>query len=128
MCGGLLGNSATEMLASGYTVDEVSYLLTALKLSGMTCADAKAAGYVDGLKAAGYSLQEANAAGYSPAERRRAGYTCAEFKAANLTCREADAAGFSPREGGGGRGLWLLRLWRLQQQANLACGGILSSM
>ena len=96
---GAAGYSATEMRASGYTVDEVSISLTALKLSGMTCADAKAAGYVDGIKAAGYSLHEARVAGYSPTELRRAGYTCAEFKAADLTCHEAEAAGFSSREG-----------------------------
>ena len=48
----------------------------------MTCADAKAAGYVEGLKAAGYSLQAAKEAGYSQSELQRAGYSCAEFKAA----------------------------------------------
>ena len=96
---GAAGYSATEMRASGYTVDEVNISLTALKLSGMTCVDAKAAGSVDGLKAAGYSLHEARVAGYSPTELRRAGYTCAEFKAADLTCHEAEAAGFSSREG-----------------------------
>ena len=40
---GAAGYSATEMRASGYTVDEVNISLTALKLSGMTCADASAA-------------------------------------------------------------------------------------
>ena len=52
------------------------------RLCGMTCADAKAAGYVEGLKAAGYSLQAAKEAGYSQSELQRAGYSCAEFKAA----------------------------------------------
>ena len=65
-----------------------------------TIAEAKAAGYVEGLKAAGYTCAEAKAAGYTLQEIRMTGYTYAEartagytkLKAAGYTCAEAKAA------------------------------------
>jgi len=65
---------------------------------GYTCAEAKAAGYVMGLKEAGYTCAEAKAGNYTCAQVKMAGYTLAEMRAAGFTCAEAKAAGFNPKE------------------------------
>ena len=78
---------------------------------------AKAAGYIEGLKAAGYSCQEAKQAGYSCEEARQAGYSChsakrrsrratrllnaAKLDGQNLSYVQLD--GRYPRGAGGGR-------------------------
>ena len=59
-------------------------------LAGYPIADVKSAGYVEGLKAAGYTLTEANAAGYTLAEVKTAGYI-EGIKAAGYTCAECKA-------------------------------------
>ena len=56
------------------------------RAAGYTLEEIKAAGYVEGLKAAGYTCVEARAAVYTCQEARAAGYTCQEAKAAGFTC------------------------------------------
>ena len=55
-----------------------------VKVAGYTCAEAKAAGYVEGLKAAGYTCAEVIAAGDF----------MGEVKAAGFTWQEAHGAGY----------------------------------
>jgi ribosomal protein L13E len=69
-----------------------------MKQLGFSCAEVKAMGMVQGLKAAGYTCAEAKQGGYTCAEARQGGYTCAEAKQAGYTCAEAKQAGFNPRE------------------------------
>jgi uncharacterized protein YjbI with pentapeptide repeats/biotin operon repressor len=78
-----------------------------MKQLGFSCAEVKAMGMVQGLKAAGYTCAEAKQSGYTLAEMKQVGYTCAEakqagyvegLKAAGYTCAEAKQAGFNPRE------------------------------
>ena len=57
--------------------------------AGFSRQEMKAAGYVEGLKAAGFSCQEV----------KGAGYTCKEAKEAGYGCHEAQHAGWSAREG-----------------------------
>ena len=63
-----------------------------------TLAEAKRAGYVEGLKAAGYTCAEAKQAGYTLAEMKQGGYTLVEMKAAGYSSRDVKAAGFGPQE------------------------------
>ena len=59
-----------------------------------TCGEVKAAGYVEGLKAAGYSCAEAKAAGYSCMEAKAAGYTPQECGLAGYPHQDGVAAGY----------------------------------
>jgi len=68
-----------------------------MKQFGFSCAEVKAMGMVQGLKAAGYTCAEAKQAGYVEG-LKAAGYTCAEAKQGGYTCAEAKQAGFNPRE------------------------------
>jgi len=68
-----------------------------IKQLGFSCAEVKAMGMVQGLKAAGYTCAEAKQAGYTCAEAKQAGYV-EGLKAAGYTCAEAKQAGFNPRE------------------------------
>jgi uncharacterized protein YjbI with pentapeptide repeats len=106
----LSGNIGTApMKQLGFSCAEVKAMgvVQGLKAAGYTCAEAKQAGYVEGLKAAGYTCTEAKqagyveglkAVGYTCAEAKQAGYTCAEVKQGGYTCAEAKQAGFNPRE------------------------------
>jgi hypothetical protein len=69
-----------------------------MKQLGFSCAEVKAMGMVQGLKAAGYTCAEAKQAGYVEG-LKAVGYTCAEAKAAGLNPRECVRAGFTYEEG-----------------------------
>ena len=60
-------------------------------------AEIKAAAFVEGLKAAGFSLAEIKAHGCVEG-LRAAGFSCAQFKGAGYTCDEAKTAGYAPDE------------------------------
>ena len=70
-----------EAKQAGYVegLKQAGYTCAEAKQAGYTCAEAKRAGYVDGLKQAGYSCGEAKAAGYSFEEAKAAGYTKREM-------------------------------------------------
>jgi len=69
------------------------------KDAGFTCEEAKRGGFsLTEIKQAGYSCAEAKKAGYSCAEAKQAGYSCAEAKATGYTCAEVKKAGYSCAE------------------------------
>jgi hypothetical protein len=70
-----------------------------MKQLGFSCAEVKAMGVVQGLKAAGYTCAEAKQGGYTCAEMKQGGYTCAEAKQAGFNPRECKQAGFTYEEG-----------------------------
>jgi hypothetical protein len=70
-----------------------------MKQLGFSCAEVKAMGVVQGLKAAGYTCAEAKQGGYTCAEAKQAGYTLAEMKQAGFIPRECMQAGFTYEEG-----------------------------
>ena len=74
---------------------KMGFALETMRQQGVTCAEAKAAGYVEGLKAAGYSLQEVKAAGYSCKEAKAAGFMPRECKQAGFSFQDACSAGLS---------------------------------
>jgi len=124
------GFTCTEVKAAGFLTSEVAragYGADEAKAAGFfkTIEEAKVAGYVEGLKAGGFSglkaagftcaeakrggfsLWESRQGGYTCSEAKQAGYveglkaagyTCAEAKQAGFTCAEARHAGFNPRE------------------------------
>ena len=63
----------------------------------MISAEAKAAGFVHGLKAAGYKCSEAKRERFAPRLLRAAGYTCAEARAGGYV-KDLKAAGYTPKE------------------------------
>ena len=65
-----------------------------IKQLGFSCAEVKAMGMVQGLKAAGYTCAEAKQAGYTCAEARQGGYTCAEAKQGGYTFAEMKQGGY----------------------------------
>ena len=97
--GGAKLSGTVPMKQFGFSCAEVKAMgmVQGLKAAGYTCAEAKQAGYVEGLKAAGYTCAEAKQAGYTCAEAKQAGYV-EGLKAAGYTCAEAKQAGFNPRE------------------------------
>ena len=81
------GLNLKQLRAKGY--------VEGLKAAGITCDEAKTAGYtVEEVKRAGYTAREAKTAGYEI----KSGYTCAEVKAPGLTCAEAQSAGYTVDE------------------------------
>ena len=98
------GFLTSEAARAGYGADEAK----AARFF-KTIEEAKEAGYVEGLKAggfsglkqAGFTLAEAKRAGFTLTEARKEGYTCAEAKQAyNITCAEAKQAGYTCAEAG----------------------------
>ena len=108
--------TCTEVKAAGYLTSEAAqagFGADAAKAAGYfkTIEEAKAAGYVDGLKAggfarpkqAGFTCEEAKRGGFSLkeiwqsgyTEAREAGYDCYDVKHAGYTREEARMAGFS---------------------------------
>jgi ribosomal protein S2 len=80
-------------------IDEAKKLgIPAISTGDIIRAEVKAAGYVMGLKEAGYTCAEAKAGNYTCAQVKMAGYTLAEMRTAGFTCAEAKAAGFNPKE------------------------------
>jgi hypothetical protein len=73
--------------------------MVGLKAVGYTCEEAKAAGYsLQEMKAAGFSCSEANAAGYSLKAMKAAGYLCSEAKAAGYSMDMVKSAGYTHQE------------------------------
>lgn len=68
-----------------------------MRKAGCTFEEAKAAGFVKGLKEAGYSCSEAKKARFAPKLLRAAGYTCIDARAAGYT-KELKLAGYTPTE------------------------------
>ena len=57
------------------------------------------AGFIDGIKAAGYTIKEAKVAGFSFEGLRLAGFACAEVAdTCKMTCHEARVAGYTAAE------------------------------
>ena len=78
---------------------KMGFALETMQQQGVTCVEAKAAGYVEGLKAAGYSCAEAKAAEYSLQEVKAAGYSCTEAKQAGFTPANCEKeAGYTRQE------------------------------
>ena len=64
---------------------KMGFALETMRQQGVTCAEAKAAGYVEGLKAAGYSCAEAKAADFMPRECKQAGFSFQDACSAGLS-------------------------------------------
>ena len=64
-------------------------------VSYKTIDEAKAGGYVDGCKAAGYTIAEATAAGYTEYQLKECGFSLAEAKAAGYSPQQCARAGYS---------------------------------
>ena len=105
------GFTCTEVKAAGFLTSEVAragYGADEAKAAGFfkTIEEAKVAGYVEGLKAggfsglkaAGFTCAEAKRGGFSLNEMRQAGYTCSEAKQAGYTCAEAKQGGYTLAE------------------------------
>jgi len=92
-----------ELVYAGFAKDFKEWLdqlscIDAKELGLYSCAEARAAGYLVGLSAAGYSCAEALEAGYPVTDLIAAGYTCADARAGGTTCEEVKAAGYSLAE------------------------------
>ena len=74
-----------ETGVTAFTARELGYVLMEVRL----------AGYVEGLKQAGYSCAEMNQAGYTLAQIKAAGYTCVEMRREGWTLEQIRAAGYT---------------------------------
>ena len=78
-----------ELRQAGFTCEE------AMLMGCSSLAELKAAGYVTGLVAAGYTCEELKAAGFTCSEAKQAGCTLMQAREAGFTCLMARAAGWT---------------------------------
>lgn len=78
-----------ELRQAGFTCEE------AMSMGCSSLAELKAAGYVTGLVAAGYTCEELKAAGFTCSEAKQAGCTLMQAREAGFTCLMARAAGWT---------------------------------